>query len=103
MSNFQCEKCGTICYDTPNGYITGCEHYPADLKYINTELVGRQVRDQVRGQVGDQVNGQVRDQVVDQVRDQVRDQVWNQVWDQVGRQVWGQVNDKMGQFIIEEN
>lgn len=31
MSNFQCEKCGTICYDTPNGYITGCEHYPADL------------------------------------------------------------------------
>ena len=35
MSNFQCEKCGTVCYDTPNGYITGCEHYPADLKYVD--------------------------------------------------------------------
>ncbi len=32
MSNFECEKCGTICYDTPSGYITGCEHYPADIK-----------------------------------------------------------------------
>ena len=32
MSNFACEKCGTICYDTPSGYITGCEHYPADIK-----------------------------------------------------------------------
>jgi hypothetical protein len=32
MSNFKCEKCGTVCYDTHNGYITGCEHYPADLK-----------------------------------------------------------------------
>jgi len=30
MSNFKCEKCGTVCYDTPNGYITGCEHYPED-------------------------------------------------------------------------
>jgi hypothetical protein len=41
MSNFQCEKCGTICYDTPRGYITGCEHYPADLPHCwcgNTEL-----------------------------------------------------------------
>tara|TARA_R110002051_G_C8434973_1_gene454050 strand:+ start:94 stop:387 length:294 start_codon:yes stop_codon:yes gene_type:complete len=35
MSNFQCEKCGTVCYDTPNGYITGCEHYPADIRYID--------------------------------------------------------------------
>lgn len=34
MSNFQCEKCGTICYDTPSGYITGCEHYPADLQFV---------------------------------------------------------------------
>lgn len=35
MSHFQCEKCGKICYDTPNGYITGCEHYPADLKAVD--------------------------------------------------------------------
>ena len=79
MSNFQCEKCGTICYDTPNGYITGCEHYPADLKYINTELVGRQVRDQVRGQVGDQV-------IV---------HVWLPVEDRVLSQVWGPVINKV--------
>lgn len=32
MSNFACEKCGAICYDTPVGYVTGCEHYPADIK-----------------------------------------------------------------------
>ena len=35
MSNFECEKCGTICYDTPSGYITGCEHYPTDINVIN--------------------------------------------------------------------
>ena len=28
MSNFICEKCGTIIVDTPRGYTTGCEHYP---------------------------------------------------------------------------
>ena len=32
MSNFQCEKCGTVCYDTPSGYVTGCEHYPVDIE-----------------------------------------------------------------------
>ena len=32
MSNFACEKCGAICYDTPIGYVTGCEHYPADKR-----------------------------------------------------------------------
>ena len=32
MSNFICEKCGTHCIDSPEGYITGCEHYPADIK-----------------------------------------------------------------------
>lgn len=45
MSNFQCEKCGTICYDTPNGYITGCEHYPADLKHNETERILKSVAD----------------------------------------------------------
>ena len=30
MSNFKCEHCGAICYDTPDGYITGCEHYPIE-------------------------------------------------------------------------
>lgn len=30
MSNFACEKCGTICYDSAIGYVTGCEHYPPD-------------------------------------------------------------------------
>lgn len=28
MSNFICEKCGAIIVDTPEGYITGCKHYP---------------------------------------------------------------------------
>lgn len=29
MSSFQCEKCGAVCTDSPKGYTTGCEHYPA--------------------------------------------------------------------------
>lgn len=29
MSNFACETCGTVCVDSPSGYLTGCEHYPA--------------------------------------------------------------------------
>jgi len=28
MSSFACEYCGTFLVDTPNGYITKCEHYP---------------------------------------------------------------------------
>ena len=31
MSHFNCEKCGTLLIDTDRGYITGCEHYPADI------------------------------------------------------------------------
>lgn len=34
MSNFACEHCGTVCYDSQFGYYTGCEHYPADLVLI---------------------------------------------------------------------
>jgi hypothetical protein len=30
MSNFICEECKTVCRDTPIGYVTGCEHHPAD-------------------------------------------------------------------------
>lgn len=30
MSTFACEHCGVIIQDTPNGYVTHCEHYPAD-------------------------------------------------------------------------
>lgn len=30
MSNFICANCGAECIDTDRGYITGCEHYPAD-------------------------------------------------------------------------
>ena len=32
MSNFMCEKCGALLLDTPNGYITGCIHYPKEKK-----------------------------------------------------------------------
>lgn len=30
MSNFICEKCGVEIIDSPNGYMTGCEHYPIE-------------------------------------------------------------------------
>lgn len=32
MSTFNCGKCGLQCTDTPRGYITGCKHYPPDIK-----------------------------------------------------------------------
>jgi hypothetical protein len=32
MSNFACQHCGAICSDTPRGYVTGCVHYPPDIK-----------------------------------------------------------------------
>jgi hypothetical protein len=32
MSNFACEYCGAICKDIDRGYISGCEHYPPDVK-----------------------------------------------------------------------
>lgn len=30
MSSFNCEVCGKAILDGPNGYYTGCEHYPID-------------------------------------------------------------------------
>lgn len=34
MSNFACDECGAICSDTPNGFVTGCKHYPPDAGAI---------------------------------------------------------------------
>jgi hypothetical protein len=31
MSNFTCEHCGAVCLDSPAGYYTGCQHYPAEI------------------------------------------------------------------------
>lgn len=30
MSSFYCEHCGAACCDSPQGYITGCQHYLPD-------------------------------------------------------------------------
>ena len=39
MSNFICEKCGKEIIDSPDGYVTGCEHYPvSDLVRLENEL-----------------------------------------------------------------
>lgn len=32
MSNFYCDKCGALVSDSPAGYLTGCEHYPSQIK-----------------------------------------------------------------------
>lgn len=32
MSNFNCEICGAACIDSPDGLVTGCEHYFAHLR-----------------------------------------------------------------------
>lgn len=31
MSHHICEHCGATCYDSPTGYVTGCEHYPTEM------------------------------------------------------------------------
>ena len=38
MSNFICEHCGVECLDSPIGYVTGCEHYPADVQPLPPEF-----------------------------------------------------------------
>lgn len=35
MSTFKCEKCNKILYDTPLGYITGCDHHRPDSAAVN--------------------------------------------------------------------
>jgi hypothetical protein len=30
VSNFTCQQCGTDIIDSPNGYVTGCEHWPIE-------------------------------------------------------------------------
>ena len=45
MATFYCEQCGTLCIDTLRGYISGCEHYPADIRW---EKLGRKERALVR-------------------------------------------------------
>ena len=35
MSSFYCEWCNAEIVDTPQGYVTECEHYPLDLKKAN--------------------------------------------------------------------
>jgi hypothetical protein len=31
-SSFNCEVCGGVCLDSPRGYTTGCERYPAEVE-----------------------------------------------------------------------
>ncbi len=38
MSNFICEKCGKPCFDSPLGYVTGCEHYPPDMQRLPPDM-----------------------------------------------------------------
>ena len=38
VANFICEKCGAYCWDTPRGYITGCEHHPPDARFTTAEM-----------------------------------------------------------------
>jgi hypothetical protein len=38
MSSFNCEHCHASCWDTDFGYITGCEHYPADRRAVDLYL-----------------------------------------------------------------
>lgn len=38
MSSFNCETCHRCCTDTEFGYVTGCEHYPADRKAVEKWL-----------------------------------------------------------------
>lgn len=41
MSNFICPECSKEIIDTPQGYITGCEHYPAKAMELSKSQVKR--------------------------------------------------------------
>ena len=32
MSSFKCEKCGKTCVDSNDGFISGCKHYPPEIR-----------------------------------------------------------------------
>lgn len=38
MSSFNCEFCGALCSDSPIGYVSGCEHYPPDVKPLPADM-----------------------------------------------------------------
>lgn len=42
MSTFYCHECSMLLIDTNRGYITGCEHYPADVP--ETKLSRRELQ-----------------------------------------------------------
>lgn len=44
MSNFNCEKCGTVISDTEFGYITGCDHYPVDQRVVDRWMISRTMK-----------------------------------------------------------
>lgn len=43
MSSFICEHCGALILDTPQGYVTECEHYPMEALPIPRFLMDRQL------------------------------------------------------------
>lgn len=44
MSNFNCPHCGKPCIDSPRGYVTGYEHYPADANVRGQSPLGAVAR-----------------------------------------------------------
>lgn len=38
MSNFVCDKCGKYCIDSVIGFVSGCEHYPADVMRLPDDM-----------------------------------------------------------------
>lgn len=44
MSNFVCDICGASILDSPDGYVTGCEHWPLDLDFFTCKKYKTQIR-----------------------------------------------------------
>ena len=40
MSTYRCHACEVYCYDTPEGYVTGCIHHPHDCS-CKDRLIGQ--------------------------------------------------------------
>lgn len=49
MSSFKCEKCGKEIIDSPQGYVTECEHYPLEMS--------KSIAKRIRAQMG--VDGKI--------------------------------------------
>ena len=65
MANFQCEICKTDILDSPEGYTTGCSHYPKDVSNLARKSPILFIADVLAGKHLDTVAGRKVKEIMD--------------------------------------